>query len=243
MLGVGPQDDDLIDMSLELLLVDDDTEYAALLSQLLQREGMSVQSVPSGRQALEKLSDQQFDLVLLDVSMPVMDGFTTLERFRREANTPVIMLTSRIASRDRVQGLDSGADDYICKPCDPEELLSRIRAVLRRAKQDQTTPRAYAFGSHHFDLRSRELTCAGTEVRLTSLESELLTMLLGANGRVVNREALAISLQDRSLDVFDRSLDVHISHLRSKLGRYAAAIQTVRGVGYLLKGITEERSL
>lgn len=227
-------------MNLTLLLVDDDVEYAQLLSKVLERQGIAVSRASHGRQAMDELARTRFDLILLDVTMPVMDGFTTLHRLRRETDTPVIMLTARISSVDRVQGLDGGADDYICKPCDPDELLSRVRAVLRRTRQVSILPATYAFGSHRFDVRSRELTCTGTEVRLTSLEAELLSMLLKAGGKPVSREAITMVLQDRALDAFDRSLDVHISRLRSKLGEDSGAIQTVRGIGYLITAGTQE---
>ena len=227
-------------MNLTLLLVDDDAEYADLLNKVLEQQGIGVFLASNGRQALEELSRRRFDLILLDVTMPVMDGFTTLHRLRREMDVPVIMLTSRIASVDRVQGLDGGADDYICKPCDPDELLSRIRAVLRRTKQLATPRAAYYFGSHRFDPQSRELTCDGRQVRLTSLEAELLFMLLKAGGKPASRDAIAMVLQDRALDVFDRSLDVHISRLRTKLGQDAGTIQTVRGIGYLITATPEE---
>ena len=227
-------------MDLRLLLVDDDAEYAQLLSRVLQRQGIAVSTCGDGRRAVEEVSRTSFDLILLDVTMPVMDGFTTLHRLRRAADTPVIMLTSRIASADRVQGLDGGADDYLCKPCDPDELLSRIRAVLRRTKQGVGWPSAYRFGSHLFTPHSRELSREGQPVHLTSLEGDLLSMLLQARGKPVSREAIALILQDRTLDVFDRSLDVHISRLRTKLGGDASAIQTVRGIGYVLPAATQE---
>ncbi len=227
-------------MNITLLLVDDDAEYAQLLSKVLEQQGILVSVASDGPYALEELSRRRFDLILLDVTMPVMNGFMTLHRLRREMDTPVIMLTSRIASADRVQGLDGGADDYISKPCDPDELLSRIRAVLRRSKQVTTLPAAYYFGSHRFDTRTRELMFDGRLIRLTSLEAELLFMLLKAGGKPASREAIALVLQDRALDVFDRSLDVHISRLRSKLGHDAGAIQTVRGIGYLITAKTQE---
>ena len=227
-------------MDLNLLLVDDDAEYSQLLNKVLEQHGIVVVMSSDGRQAIEELSRRRFDLILLDVTMPVMDGFTTLHRLRREMDTPVIMLTSRIASVDRVQGLDGGADDYICKPCDPNELLSRIRAVLRRTKQVTTLSAVYHFGSHSFDSRSKELMCSGRQVRLTSLEAELLLMLLKAGGKPASRESIALVLQDRTLDVFDRSLDVHISRLRTKLGHDAGAIQTVRGLGYLIAATPHE---
>ena len=227
-------------MDLKILLVDDDSEYAQLLSRVLQRSGITVWTCGDGRQAVEQVSRDSFDLILLDVTMPVMNGFMTLDRLRRMVDTPVIMLTSRIASGDRVQGLDGGADDYICKPCDPDELLSRIRAVLRRTKHGVDVPFAYRFGSHRFNPHSRELTREGQQIRLTSLESELLSMLLQARGKPVPREAIALILQDRALDSFDRSLDVHVSRLRTKLGEDASAIQTVRGTGYAITAVTQE---
>lgn len=230
-------------MDLNLLLVDDDTEYSELLSRVLQRHRIAVTMCSDGRQAIEEVSRKTFDLILLDVTMPVMDGFTTLHRLRREAETPVIMLTSRIASLDRVQGLDGGADDYICKPCDPDELVSRIRAVLRRTKQTTVQPSAYRFGAHRFLTNPRELIFDGQQVHLTSLEGELLSMLLQARGKAVSREAIALVLQDRALDAFDRSLDVHISRLRTKLGKDAPAIQTVRGIGYVITTAAQETHL
>jgi DNA-binding response OmpR family regulator len=150
------------------------------------------------------------------------------------------MLTSRIAAADRVHGLDGGADDYICKPCDPDELLSRIRAVLRRTSRINRG-HAFLFGSHSFNTESRELSSNGNPVRLTSLEGELLSMLLQARGRIVAREAITMALQDREPDAFDRSLDVHISRLRAKLGEDASNIQTVRGIGYLMPTATERK--
>jgi DNA-binding response OmpR family regulator len=150
------------------------------------------------------------------------------------------MLTSRIASADKVQGLDGGADDYICKPCDPEELLSRIRAVLRRTKTPSEARQSYLIGSHRFEMRTRQLSHQGSPIRLTSLEAEMLSMLLQARGKAVQRETLSMALQNRALDVFDRSLDVHISRLRSKLGSDSDVIQTVRGIGYLIASAVEE---
>lgn len=194
----------------------------------------------SGRSAIEEVSRRPFDVILLDVAMPQMDGFAALHQLRRISETPVIMLTSRIASVDRVQGLDGGADDYICKPCDPEELLARIRAVLRRSGKISSGKHFYKIGSHRFEMKTRELSYGGELIKLTSLEGELLFLLLQARGKVVQRETMSSALQDRALDAFDRSLDVHISRLRSKLGPDAAAIQTVRGVGYVIANATEE---
>jgi DNA-binding response OmpR family regulator len=223
-----------------ILLVDDDIEYAELLARVLKQAGLEVALCDNGRRALQELSGRRFDLVLMDVAMPEMDGFSALHQIRRISDTPVIMLTSRIAAADRVHGLDGGADDYICKPCDPDELLSRIRAVLRRTSRINRG-HAFLFGSHSFNTESRELSSNGNPVRLTSLEGELLSMLLQARGRIVAREAITMALQDREPDAFDRSLDVHISRLRAKLGEDASNIQTVRGIGYLMPTATERK--
>jgi DNA-binding response OmpR family regulator len=223
-----------------ILLVDDDIEYAELLAKVLKQAGLEVALCDNGRRALQELSGRCFDLVLMDVAMPEMDGFSALHQIRRISDTPVIMLTSRIAAADRIHGLDGGADDYICKPCDPDELLSRIRAVLRRTSRINPG-HAFLFGSHSFNTESRELSLSGNPVRLTSLEGELLSMLLQARGRIVARESITMALQDREPDAFDRSLDVHISRLRAKLGEDASNIQTVRGIGYLMPTATERK--
>lgn len=226
-------------MTISILLVDDDIEYAELLGMVLKQAGVEVALCGSGRLALQEVSSKTFDLILMDVAMPEMDGFAALYQLRRVSDTPVIMLTSRIAAADRVHGLDGGADDYICKPCDPDELLSRIRAVLRRSNRAGNRAHEFLFGSHCFNIKSLELAWNGNPVKLTSLEGELLSMLLQARGRVVTRESMAMALQDRELDAFDRSLDVHISRLRTKLGDDAASIQTVRGIGYLMPSARE----
>jgi DNA-binding response OmpR family regulator len=224
---------------ISILLVDDDSEYADLLGRVLRQAGLDVALCGNGRLALQEISRNNFDLVLMDVTMPEIDGFSALHQLRRISETPVIMLTSRIAAADRVHGLDTGADDYICKPCDPDELLSRVRAVLRRTSPSSTQNPTFSFGSHRFNVKTQELLSNGVPVKLTSLEGELLSMLLQARGRVVMRESIAMALQDRELNAFDRSLDVHISRLRTKLGDDAPTIQTVRGIGYAMQTARE----
>jgi DNA-binding response OmpR family regulator len=227
-------------MAFSLLLVDDDFEYSQLLCKVLEHAGVTASICGDGRSAIDEASRRHFDLILLDVTMPDMDGFATLHQLRRVSDIPVIMLTSRIASADKVQGLDGGADDYICKPCDPEELLSRIRAVLRRTKNASEARQSYRIGAHRFEMRTRQLSRQDNPIRLTSLEAEILSMLLQARGKAVQRETLSMALQNRALDVFDRSLDVHISRLRSKLGSDSDAIRTIRGIGYLIASAIEE---
>lgn len=226
-------------MAFSILIVDDDVEYAELLARVLAHAGFETAVCHSGRQALLEVSKRRYDLTLMDVTMPDVDGFATLHQLRRVSAVPVIMLTARIAASDRVQGLDTGADDYICKPCDPEELVSRIRAVLRRSTPNEPERQIFLFGRHRYDVSTQMLVSKGVRIRLTALEGELLSMLLLARGRVVTREAITMAIQDRQLDVFDRSLDVHISHLRTKLGQDGANIQTVRGIGYVLPDVIE----
>lgn len=225
--------------SLRILLIDDDVEYCHLLSALLETAGHTVELCHDGRSGVEAFAHSSFDIVLLDVSMTPIDGFATLHQFRRISNVPILMLTSRIASSDKVRGLDGGADDYICKPCDPDELISRLRAAVRRSQHPSAKAARFRIGDYVFDTATRALHLRNAAVRLTSLETELLSMLLEARGRVVSREAVAAAIQDRPLDPFDRSLDVHISHLRSKLKSQGASIQTVRSVGYVLAGAEE----
>lgn len=224
---------------LRILLIDDDAEYCHLLSAFLGETGHEVEVCYDGRAGIEKLTYGQFDIVLLDVAMAPIDGLATLHQLRRTSDVPVLMLTSRTASSDKVRGLDAGADDYICKPCDPDELVSRLRAATRRSRQSSEKGARFRIGEYTFDAITRELRFRNASVKLTSLEKELLWMLFQARGRVVSREAIAMAIQDRPLDAFDRSLDVHISHLRSKMRSEGASIQTVRGVGYVLTKVEE----
>jgi two-component system response regulator CpxR len=226
-----------INKCLRILLIDDDVEYCQLLSAFLVEAGHEVEACHDGRTGLGKLTRGQFDIILLDVTMMPIDGFATLHQLRRISDAPVLMLTSRTASSERVRGLDAGADDYICKPCDPDELISRLRAAARRSRRSSEKGARFRIGEYIFDANVRELRFRNALVNLTSFEKELLWMLFQARGRTVSREAIAI--QDRPLDAFDRSLDVHISHLRSKMRPEGAAIQTVRGVGYVLTNAEE----
>ena len=217
-----------------LLLVDDDVELCRLMRLYLNRVGYKLACSVDGRDGVAQALSGAYDLVLLDVTLPHLDGFAVLQETRRRSSIPTIMLTSRSLSADRLNGFDKGADDYLCKPFEPEELVARIRAVLRRSK---TPPKDFgwqSFGTIRISESSRQVLSANVEVNLTAVEFDLLLMLSRACGGVVKRDALTIAIQDRKPSPFDRSLDVHISHLRAKLGRAGSGIQTVRGVGYLL---------
>lgn len=225
-----------------LLVIDDDPGIAGLLVEYLGSRGFSVESASNGSDGLLRLARGGIDLVILDVMMPVMDGFETCRAIRRAdraiAQVPIIMLTARGDDFDRIVGLELGADDYLPKPFNPRELLARVQAVLRRATPDtdQHDPVLHAAGIR-MDPARRECTVHGNPVDLTTTEFDLLHALVAAAGRVIPRESLMATARGDAYASFDRSVDVHVSHLRRKLGdnpRKPQMIKTVRGVGYLV---------
>jgi len=215
-----------------LLLVDDDVELCALLTDFLSREGFTVQAENDGRPGLEQALEGGFDLVILDVMMPGLDGFEVLKRLRRQSRVPVLMLTARGEDVDRIVGLELGADDYLPKPFNPRELAARIKAILRRSDAQQTGGRIEVNGVL-LDPGTREVIQDGKPVETTTLEFQILEMLMRAAGRVVSRDALMETLYNRKATPFDRSIDMHVSHLRKKLDTpERPIIKTIRGVGY-----------
>jgi two-component system response regulator CpxR len=222
-------------MSHSILLVDDDAELGSLMAEFFAQQGLDLTSESDSRRGLAKALDGGFDLVLLDVMMPGLDGFEILHQLRRRSQVPVIMLTARIAQADRVAGLEAGADDYLPKPFGPEELLARIRAVLRRARQlPASPPDQVEINGVRLNPATREVWRAGARIDVTSAEFDVLDVLMRSAGRVVSRDQLAAVLYQREATPFERSVDVHVSHLRKKLERKdRELIRTVRGVGYL----------
>ncbi len=220
-------------MGLRILIVDDDVRLFELLSSYFEQNDVSALHVPDGRSALARLDSEAVDAVLLDVMMPGMDGLTTLKKIREKSSVPVIMLTAKGDETDRVVGLELGADDYLPKPFAPRELLARLRAVLRRT-QAELVGRRIAVAGVVVDLSARSVERDGALIPLTGLEFELLVALIGRAGRVVPRSAL-LELAGRSDTVVnDRTVDVHVSHLRKKLGDDPPKlIRTIRGVGYV----------
>jgi two-component system response regulator CpxR len=221
---------------LSILLVDDDVELCELMQEFFARRQIRLETANDGRRALNRILAGRYELLLLDVMMPGMDGLELLRLIRRQSRIPVIMLTARTAQVDKVAGLDAGADDYLPKPFGPEELLARIRAVLRRAGGSPSTrPEPIEIGGVRLDPSSREAWCDGRRVDVTSIEFDLLELLIRSAGRIISRNELMASLYQRPASPFDRALDVHISHVRKKLGDRGDLICTVRGAGYLFR--------
>lgn len=218
-----------------ILLVEDDTELCALMADFFTQHGLSLEAAHDGRKGLQRALEGSFDLVILDGMLPVLDGFEVLKQLRRRSEVPVIMLTARTDQRDRIAGLNAGADDYLPKPFGPEELLARIRAVLRRSgASEQGKSQTFEIDGLKLDERSREVWAGDERIDVTSIEFDILDLLARSAGRIVSRDELTAALYQRESNPYERSLDVHISHLRKKLERgEMTPIRTVRGVGYM----------
>lgn len=221
-----------------VLLVEDDVGLCELMADFFRENGFDLQAAHDGRKGLSRALEEDFDIVLLDVMLPFLDGFELLQSLRQRSAVPVIMLTARTENEDRIHGLESGADDYLPKPFDPQELLARIRAVLRRTGHTATASERAVIeaGAISLNPQTRRAWSDGKPLELTGIEFDILQVLARSAGRVVSRDAIATALYQRESSPFERSLDVHISHLRKKLD--GPAITTVRGVGYMLEGLT-----
>ena len=229
----------------KILIIDDDTELCTLLKDYLGAEGFSISSVHDGESGVKETLAAEPALVVLDVMLPKLNGFDVLKKIRASSRVPVIMLTARRDDVDRIVGLELGADDYLPKPFNPRELVARIRAVLRRLQptQDATPQDQLVVGDVEMDRGSQSVRRLGETVRLTAAEFTLLEVFLTNAGKVKSREELSAKVLGRNLTRFDRSIDVHVSNLRKKLGHYVGnveRIRTVRGRGYLYaKGSNE----
>jgi two-component system response regulator CpxR len=198
------------------------------------QHAFQVEAAHDGRTGLARALEGAFDLIILDVMLPILDGFEVLRQLRKRSSTPVIMLTARISQADRVSGLNAGADDYLPKPFGPEELLARIRAVLRRTGQtDAAPPQVVESAGIRLDPATRQVWDQNNSIEITSIEFDILEILVRAAGRTVTRDELTAVLYQRRATPYERSLDVHISHLRKKLEHdERSLIRTIRGVGY-----------
>ncbi|MGD1097186.1 MAG: response regulator transcription factor [Bryobacteraceae bacterium] len=212
------------------LIIDDDSELCALLEEFLQREGMTVTCENDGARGLERALAGNFDLIVLDLMLPGLDGFQILKRLRVDSRVPVLMLTARGEEADRIVGLELGADDYLPKPFNPRELLARMRAILRRVPVHNRG--RIEVNGVVLDPGTREVTCDDRPIEITTLEFDILETLVRSAGSVVSRDALMESMYNRKATPFDRSIDMHVSHLRRKLETERTLIKTVRGIGY-----------
>ena len=223
-------------MALRVLLIDDDVRLFELLNSYLGQNGCELSHAPDGLSGIRALDAGAYDAILLDIMMPGIDGLEVAKRIRAKSNIPILMLTARGDETDRVVGLELGADDYLPKPFTPRELLARLRAVLRRASPDQLSQKL-SVGDISIDVTGREVKIKGEPTELTGLEFDILVALVRRAGRVVPRDALLSEAGRADVVVGERTVDVHISHLRQKLGddsRVPKLIKTVRGVGYML---------
>jgi len=223
----------------KVLIIDDDEELCELVTEYLTVEGFETEAVHDGESGLERAVSGDYDLAILDVMLPKMNGFDVLRNLRGQSKLPVLMLTARGDDTERIVGLEIGADDYLPKPFNPRELLARLRAILRRIGPeggDNISVEKINVDDLEISASSRSVKLGGGEVSLTSVEFDLLSELLREAGRIVKKDALSENVLERSLSPYDRSLDMHISNLRKKLGMSpdgSDRIKTIRSVGYI----------
>src|SRR6476620_5138701 len=220
-----------------ILVIDDDVELCGLVTEYLEPEGFQVEAVHDGEHGLERALTGDHLLVVLDVMLPKMNGFDVLRRMRSTSRMPVLLLTARGEDVDRIVGLEIGADDYLPKPFNPRELVARIRAILRRTRAAEGSPGdILRVGNVELNPATRTVLQDGNNVDLTSVEFNLLQVLLQEAGQVVSRERLVDTVLGRKFSPFDRSIDMHVSKVRKKLGDTDGGtdyIKTVRGIGYI----------
>lgn len=228
--------------SANILLVEDDQELNELLTEFLQLEGFNVTSTFDGVAGLEAALSGDHDAIVLDIMLPKMNGLEVLKQLRNSQKTPVLMLTARGDEVDRIVGFEMGADDYLPKPCNPREIIARIKAILRRVEMDLADAQPVSkngiikLEDIEVNPATRVATLNDEPLELTSTEFNLLESLLSNAGQVISKEDLTETALGRKLTLYDRSVDMHLSNLRKKLGAFAdgeARIKTVRGVGYL----------
>jgi DNA-binding response OmpR family regulator len=227
---------------MRLLVVDDDRELRSMLQEFFQRRGFTVECEHEGTGGAVRAVSEPFDLLILDVVLPGIDGFDVLCKVREQSQIPILMLTARGERGERIHGLELGADDYLPKPFDPEELLARVRAILRRTAVAADPSEALEIGELRLFPGSRDATFRGQWIGLTAMECEILEQLIRNCGRVVSRDQLTLQLYQRESTHFDRSVDTHVSRIRKKLGDGRTMILSVRGTGYQLKYPATEAS-
>jgi two-component system phosphate regulon response regulator OmpR len=223
-----------------ILLIDDDEKLTAMLAEYLEKHGFRAQSSASPRAALRLVERQPPDLVILDVMMPEMDGLEVCREIRRTSQVPILMLTARGDEADRIVGLELGADDYLAKPFNPRELVARVRSILRRVgPRASSAQRLLVTGPLAIDPERREVRLRGERVELTSTEFDVLFVLAQSPGRVLSREVLMSRARGARFEAFERTIDVHISHIRQKIEddpKNPRLVKTVWGEGYVFTG-------
>ena len=222
-------------MAERILLIEDDSRLAAMVSEYLGESGFHVSIAAGGRAGLERLAREPFDALVLDLMLPDMDGLEVCRELRAKSDTPVLMLTARGDTMDRVVGLEVGADDYLPKPFEPRELLARLRAILRRRQSGASTT-TLRFGRLEIDRDARIVRVDGAPRSVTGHQFTLLMALADKAGRVLSRESLMDLVRGEALEAFDRSIDVHISRIRAAIEddpKKPRCILTVRGAGYV----------
>jgi DNA-binding response OmpR family regulator len=223
-------------MTTSVLIIDDDQELCALLSDFLVLEGFQPSAIHDGAEAVSHLRSSQYDAIILDVMLPGMQGLEVLRKLREFSHTPILMLTARGEDTDRIVGLEMGADDYLPKPCNPRELAARLRAILRRseAAPDNSVGDDIQAGLTQLNTSNRSASFNGKDLNLTSAEFNVLHVLLSLAGQVVDKESISQQALGRPLSAYDRSVDVHISKIRKKFAAQGGdnLIISVRGAGY-----------
>lgn len=223
----------------QILMIDDDTELCQLVAEYLALDGFSFEAVHDGQLGLDRVKDANADLILLDVMLPSLDGLSVLRALRAGPYCPVLMLTARGDDIDRILGLELGADDYLAKPFNPRELVARIKAILRRVELAQADSQQQItllnVNEVLLNTQNRQVSCCGHLISLTATEFQLLEHLMRRSGEVISKDELSKSVLGRRLQMYDRSLDMHVSNIRKKLAQFSAIekIQTLRGSGYL----------
>jgi two-component system, OmpR family, response regulator CpxR len=218
-----------------ILIVDDDTELCAMLREFFRQQGFGTESEIDGVRGLSRATTEVFDLLILDVMLPGVDGFQALHTLRKKSQIPVLMLTAKGERGERIQGLELGADDYLSKPFDPQELLARVRAILRRAEpQSSSISEVLEVGELRLLPGARDVSYREEKLGLTAMECDVLEQLMRSRGRVVSRDQLSLFLYSRPATAFDRSIDTHISRIRRKMKDGRNLILSIRGSGYQL---------
>jgi len=216
----------------KLLIVDDEFRIRELIKKYAIHEGYTVSEAQNGKQAVDMCKNEQFDIIIMDIMMPEMDGFTACTEIRKNNNTPIIMLSALGEEYDRIHGFEIGIDDYVVKPFSPKELMMRVSAILKRSNHSTTQNEQFIYNDLCIDFSARTVKISGERINMTPKEYDLLFFMVKNRGLALTRETLISKVWGYDFFGDDRTLDTHIKLLRKSLGSYASLIVTLRGVGY-----------